>query len=45
MGQKGRQSLAWDATDNNGKKVSSGVYFYRLSTPETTKVQKLLVLK
>jgi len=45
LGQKGRQSLAWDATDNNGKKVSSGVYFYRLSTPETTKVQKLLVLK
>ncbi|GAB1367238.1 hypothetical protein MASR1M36_21090 [Candidatus Cloacimonadaceae bacterium] len=45
LGQKGRQSLAWDATDLHGNKVSSGVYFYRLSTPDTTKVQKMLVLK
>ena len=45
LGQKGRQSLAWDATDLHGNKVASGVYFWRLSTPETTKVQKMLVLK
>lgn len=44
-GSKGRQSMHWDARDNQGNKVASGVYFYRLETPSGSKVQKMLVLK
>jgi len=44
-GNKGRQSMNWDAKDNNGVKVASGIYFYRLNTPEGSKVQKMMVLK
>ncbi|HNQ44279.1 MAG TPA: FlgD immunoglobulin-like domain containing protein, partial [Candidatus Cloacimonadota bacterium] len=45
MGHKGRQSLTWDGKDDSGQRVASGVYFCRLSTPDTTRVQKMLVLK
>jgi hypothetical protein len=45
IGKKGRQYLNWDAKDSTGQKVASGVYFYRLNTPDGTKVQKMLVLK
>lgn len=42
--------ITWDATDNNGAKVPSGVYIYRMviSTPqgiETTAYQKLVVVR
>jgi hypothetical protein len=36
---------AWDATDTSGKKVSSGIYFARVSTPQTAKTLKLIFLK
>lgn len=45
MGKKGRQVLSWDAKDNNGQTVASGIYFYRLNTPEGSKVQKMMVMK
>ena len=45
MGSKGLQSLLWDARDDHGQRVASGVYFCRLNTPDTTKVQKMLLLK
>lgn len=45
IGKKGRQYLNWDAKDSTGQKVASGVYFYRLNSPDGTKVQKMLVLK
>ena len=44
-GQKGRQVLSWDAKDNNGQSVASGIYFYRLNTPEGSKVQKMMVVR
>ena len=35
MGQgiSGNYKVMWDSTDENGHKVSSGLYFYQLSTP------------
>lgn len=45
LGQKGKQHLFWDVTDDNGSRVSSGVYFYRLSTPQRSIVQKMLLIK
>ena len=41
----GQHSVIWDGTDNNKKQVSSGVYFYRLSTGEKTLNKKMLLLK
>ena len=35
----------WDATDASGKKVSSGIYFARVSTPQTQKASKLIFLR
>ena len=35
----------WDARDNSGKEVSSGVYFARVETVNYTTIKKLLFLK
>jgi poly-gamma-glutamate capsule biosynthesis protein CapA/YwtB (metallophosphatase superfamily) len=41
----GKNVLHWDGKDNNGRTVSSGVYFYRLQTSEFSKTKKLMLLK
>ena len=41
----GEIRAAWDAKDNSGKEVSSGVYFARVSTPQAVKIKKLLYLR
>ncbi len=41
----GEIKAAWDAKDNSGKEVSSGVYFARVSTPQAVKIKKLLYLR
>ena len=41
----GEVQINWDATDASGKSVSSGVYFARVSTPQTSKTIKLLLLR
>ncbi len=41
----GRVNFVWDATDNSGNKVSSGVYFAKALTPQDVKTVKLLYLK
>lgn len=38
-------NLNWDAKDSHGRKVASGIYFLRLETPETNKVEKLVILE
>ncbi len=41
----GYTELTWNGTNKNGVIVSSGVYFYRVSTGSWSKVKKMLMLK
>jgi flagellar hook assembly protein FlgD len=41
----GQNKLVWDGCNDEGKPVSSGMYFYRLEAPGYTKTQKMLYLK
>jgi len=52
-GQKIRQlsienrqsSITWDGKDDNGRKVSSGVYFYKLQTERFCSTKKMILMK
>ena len=41
----GRHTVAWDGTNNNGEKVSSGLYLYQLSSENFVRTKKMLLLK
>ena len=41
----GRHSYVWNGTDNQGNSVSSGLYFYRLSTNGHTENRKMMLMK
>ena len=41
----GPYSYEWDGRNQHGEKVASGVYFYRLSTPERDLRKKMVLLK
>jgi len=41
----GEYSVVWDGTGENGNRVASGIYFYRLRTGDRTKTRKMLLLK
>jgi hypothetical protein len=41
----GPHSVGWDGTTRDGSRVSSGVYFYVLQTPERTVKSQLVVMK
>jgi len=43
--EKGRNEVSWNGKDQQGKAVSSGIYFYRLETDQRTAVQKILLMK
>ncbi|KAA3602794.1 MAG: T9SS C-terminal target domain-containing protein [Calditrichaeota bacterium] len=43
--QAGNYSIEWNGTNNNDKKVSSGVYFYKIESAEFTKTRKMILLK
>ena len=42
---KGEHSAIWNGRDFKNKRVSSGVYFYRLQTENCTETKKMLLLK
>lgn len=42
---KGYHRVTWDATDNNGTKMSSGIYFYRLTAGTLTQMNKITLSK
>ena len=42
---EGSYKIEWDGKDNNGRYVSSGVYFYRIQAGEFSKTRKMVVLK
>jgi hypothetical protein len=41
----GRHSVDWDGRDSAGKRVSSGVYFYRIVTDTDQAERKMVILK
>ncbi|MCF7805874.1 MAG: T9SS type A sorting domain-containing protein [Candidatus Marinimicrobia bacterium] len=41
----GYHRISWDATNDFGRKVSSGVYFIRIRTPEFTAHKKMVYLR
>jgi hypothetical protein len=38
-------SYIWDGSNNHGKYVSSGVYFYRYQSPKRIQINKMLMIK
>ncbi|MDP8203404.1 MAG: T9SS type A sorting domain-containing protein [Candidatus Tenebribacter mawsonii] len=42
---EGYYEVVWNGKDNNKKNVSSGIYFYKLSTKDETIMKKMLMLK
>ncbi|MFO7659628.1 MAG: FlgD immunoglobulin-like domain containing protein, partial [Candidatus Cloacimonadaceae bacterium] len=45
MTKSGNHSLDWSGDDHNGKKVSTGLYFYKLQSGEKAITRKLLLLR
>ena len=41
----GQRSVTWDGLDENGQSVPSGLYLYRLVTPDANETRKMLLLK
>ena len=41
----GGKSLRWDATNNNGRQVPAGVYFYTIETKDFKQTKKMILLK
>jgi len=41
----GEHRIVWNGTDNNNKPVSSGIYFYRLTTDRYDHMNKMLLVK
>lgn len=41
----GKYRIDWDGTNDRGGRVSSGVYFYRIKTPEFTDTRKMVLLR
>ncbi len=42
---RGRYSITWKGEDQNGMKVSSGVYFYRLRTENRNAIGRMILVK
>jgi|SaaInl7_200m_RNA_FD_contig_31_918964_length_2633_multi_19_in_0_out_0_1 hypothetical protein len=43
--ESGDYTVFWDGTNENGQKVSSGVYFYRMVTGSFMQTRKMVILK
>ena len=43
--EAGAHTAAWDGTNASGNKVGSGVYLYRLTTPQFTSTRRMVLLK
>ncbi len=41
----GKHNITWKGTNSNQKHVSSGIYFYKLSTPTNSITRKMLLVK
>ncbi|MCE1163975.1 MAG: PQQ-dependent sugar dehydrogenase [Bacteroidetes bacterium] len=43
--QKGNYEFEWNGTDDYGKQLSSGIYFYKMSSEGFTETRKMILLK
>jgi len=43
--EAGSHTVTWDSRDNSGQSVSSGIYFYKLTTDEFIDTKKMTLLK
>ena len=43
--ESGNHEVRWDGLGTDGRKLSSGVYFYKLQSGSFTAVQKMLLIK
>ncbi|KPJ58768.1 MAG: hypothetical protein AMJ46_13655 [Latescibacteria bacterium DG_63] len=43
--EAGQYSVNWNGRNENGRRVSSGVYFYRMSAGDFTAVRKMVIVK
>ena len=43
--KKGNHGLTWNGKDETGRNVSSGIYFYRMTTGKYTSTQKMILMK
>ena len=43
--ETGDHTISWNGTDNSNKSVSSGVYFYKMKTPNFTATKKMILMK
>jgi len=43
--EPGRYTVFWDGTDEAGRQVSSGVYFYRMIAGDFVQTRKMVLLK
>jgi hypothetical protein len=41
----GKQNIYWNSTDNFGKRVSSGVYYYTITAGKNVETKKMVLLK
>jgi hypothetical protein len=41
----GQKEVDWDGRDDLGKEISSGMYFYRITTPEFSQTKKMVLLR
>ncbi|MCK4312658.1 MAG: T9SS type A sorting domain-containing protein, partial [Candidatus Cloacimonetes bacterium] len=41
----GAHSVTWNGRDSNGKRVSSGIYFYKFKAGDFQKVRKMVLIK
>ncbi|MDL1892456.1 T9SS type A sorting domain-containing protein, partial [Sphingobacteriales bacterium CHB3] len=42
---QGNHTVVWDGSDNDGKQVSSGIYFYRMQGENFAAVKKMIFAK
>jgi flagellar hook assembly protein FlgD len=43
--QPGRYKVLWDGTNDAGRAVATGIYFYRIRTSSFVSVKKMLILR
>ena len=43
--ESGDQVVTWNGTNDSGKTVASGVYFYKMKAPNFTSTKKMILMK